>query len=40
MKNIFQVMPFDLLLIQKTIKQKKKKKKKSDVTQEGLGDMT
>ena len=42
MKNIFQVMPFDLLLrVSKILKTKKKKKKKnSDVTQEGLGDTT
>ena len=41
MKNIFQVMPFDLLLrVSKILKTKTKQKKNIDVTQEGLGDTT
>ena len=41
MKNIFQVMPFDLLLmVSKILETKKKKKKHIDETQEGLGDTT
>ena len=40
MENIFQVMPFDLLLRVSKILKTKKEKKNSDVTEEGLGDTT